>query len=102
MKLKDYEAAAADFSEAIRIKPDGYHLPWIGRAEARLLKGDVIGAVADAGRAVDIEKGEGRRRCLVMRGRARAAAGDRAGALDDLKAAGPIGAPWLKDLEKSP
>jgi tetratricopeptide (TPR) repeat protein len=100
--LKDYEAAAADFSEAIRIKPDGYHLPWIGRAEARLLKGDALGAVADADRAVDIEKGEGRKRCLAMRGRARAAAGDRAGALEDLKAAGSVGAPWLKDLEKPP
>ena len=100
IKRKDYEAAAADFSEAIRIKPDGYHLPWIGRAEARLLKGDAIGAVADAGRAVDIEKGEGRKMCLAMRGRARAAAGDRAGALEDLKAAGSAGASWLRELEK--
>jgi tetratricopeptide (TPR) repeat protein len=102
IKLKDYEKAAADFSEAIRIKPDGYHLPWIGRAEARLRRGDAIGAVADAGRAVDIEKGEGRKSCLAMRGRARAAAGDRAGAIEDLKAAGSVGAPWLKELEKSP
>jgi serine/threonine protein kinase/Tfp pilus assembly protein PilF len=100
IRLKDYEKAAADFSEAIRIKPDGYHLPWIGRAEARLLKGDAIGAVADAGRAVDIEKGEGRKMCLAMRGRARSAAGDRTGAIEDLKQAGSAGAPWLKDLEK--
>jgi tetratricopeptide (TPR) repeat protein len=102
LKLKDYEGAAADFSEAIKVRPEGYHLPWIGRAEARLLKGDAIGAVADAGRAVDIEKGEGRKMCLVMRGRARAAAGDRTGAIEDLKQAGSAGAPWLKELEKTP
>lgn len=102
LKLKDYDRAASDFTEAIKVRPEGYHLPWIGRAEARLLKGDAIGAVADANRAVDIEKGDGRKACLTMRGRCRAAAGDRAGAIEDFKLAGSVAAPYLKELEKTP
>jgi tetratricopeptide (TPR) repeat protein len=102
MKLKDYGQAISDFTEAIRIRPDGYHLPWIGRAEARLLSGDAPRAVADAQRAIEIEKGEGRFACLALRGRCKAAAGDRAGAIEDLKKAGAAGAPWLKELEKNP
>ena len=43
-----------------------------------LLKGEAREAVGDAQRAVEIEKGEGRYGCLAMRGRCRAAAGDRA------------------------
>src|SRR4030095_1015382 len=100
LKRNDYDRAIADFSEAIKVRPDGYHLPWIGRAEARLLKGDAKEAVADAHRAVEIEKGEGRKNCLAMRGRCKAAAGDRAGAIEDLQKAGSAGAPWLKELEK--
>jgi tetratricopeptide (TPR) repeat protein len=100
IKRKDYDRAIADFTEAIKVRPDGYHLPWVGRAEARLLKGDPKEAIADAQRAVEIEKGEGKYGCLAMRGRAKAAAGDREGAIQDLKKAGPAGAPYLKDLEK--
>ena len=100
IKRKDYDRAIADFTEAIKVRPDGYHLPWIGRAEARLLKGEAKEAVFDANRAVEIEKGEGRRNCLAMRGRAKAAAGDREGAIEDLKKAGSAGAPYLKELEK--
>jgi tetratricopeptide (TPR) repeat protein len=100
LKRKDYDRAVADFTEAIKARPDGYHLPWIGRAEARLMKGDAKDAVGDAQRAVEIEKGEGRANCLAMRGRCKAAAGDRAGALEDLKKAGAAGAPYLKELEK--
>jgi hypothetical protein len=64
------------------------------------MKGDAKDAVGDAQRAVEIEKGEGRANCLAMRGRCKAAAGDRAGALEDLKKAGAAGAPYLKELEK--
>jgi tetratricopeptide (TPR) repeat protein len=102
MRLKDYGQAISDFTEAIKIRPEGYHLPWIGRAEARLLSGDAPRALADAQRGVEIEKGEGRFACLALRGRCKAAAGDRAGAIEDLKKAGAAGAPWLKDLEKNP
>ena len=100
MKLKDYDRAIADFSESIKVRPEGYHLPWIGRAEARLMKGEARDALGDAQRAVKIEKGEGRHLCLAMRGRCKAAAGDRAGAIEDLKKAGSAGAPWLQELEK--
>jgi tetratricopeptide (TPR) repeat protein len=100
LKRKDYDRAVADFTEAIKVRPDGYHLPWIGRAEARLLKGDAKEALADAQRALEIEKGEGRKGCLAMRGRAKAAAGDRQGAIEDLTKAGSAGAPYLKELEK--
>jgi len=100
MKLKDYDRAIADFSESIKVRPEGYHLPWIGRAEARLMKGEPKDALGDAQRAVEIEKGEGRHLCLAMRGRCKAAAGDRAGALEDLKKAGSAGAPYLRELEK--
>ncbi|MBI3855907.1 MAG: protein kinase [Planctomycetes bacterium] len=102
IKRKEYGRAIADFTAAIQARPDGYHLPWIGRAEARLLSGEAKAAVGDAQRAVEIERGEGRFGCLAMRGRCRAAAGDRAGALEDLKKAGAAGAPWLKELEKQP
>jgi tetratricopeptide (TPR) repeat protein len=102
MKLKDYGQAISDFTEAIRIRPEGYHLPWIGRAEARLLSGSAKEGIADAQRAVEIEKGEGRFLCLALRGRCRAAAGDREGAIEDLRKAGAAGIPWLKELEKTP
>jgi len=100
LKQKDWDAAIADFSEAIRARPEGYHLPWIGRAEARLMKGDAAGALSDADRALDVEKGDGKKTCLMWRGRAKAALGDRAGAIEDLKQAGPVAAPYLKELEK--
>ena len=49
---------------------------------------------------MEIEKGDGRNSCLAMRGRCKAAVGDRAGAIEDLKKAHSAGAPWLKELEK--
>ncbi|MBV8879607.1 MAG: hypothetical protein JO332_06585 [Planctomycetaceae bacterium] len=100
IKQKNWDAAIADFTEAIRARPEGYHLPWIGRAEARLMKGDAVGALSDANRALDFEKKDGRKSCLMWRGRAKAATGDRAGAIEDFKQAGSIAAPYLKELEK--
>ncbi len=100
LRQKNWDAAIADFSEAIKARPQGYHLPWVGRAEGRLMKGDARGAIEDADRALSIEKTDGRKTCLMWRGRAKAALGDRAGAIEDLKQAGSLGAPYLKELEK--
>jgi len=100
LKQKDWDGAIADFNEAIKARPEGYHLPWIGRAEARLMKGDAAGALADANRALEVEKGDGKKACLLWRGRAKAALGDRAGAIEDLKQGGSAAAPYLKELEK--
>jgi len=100
LKLKDYDQAIADFTQAIAVRPEGYHLPWIGRAEARLLKGDARGAIEDADRALVWEKQDGRRNCLLLRGRAKAALGDRAGAIEDLRQSGSAGEAALKELEK--
>ena len=64
------------------------------------MKGDAAGALSDANRALEFEKQEGRKTCLMWRGRAKAALGDRAGAILDLQQAGSIAAPFLKELEK--
>jgi hypothetical protein len=64
------------------------------------MKGDAAGALADANRALDFEKGDGKKTCLMWRGRAKAALGDRAGAIEDLKQGGSAAAPYLKALEK--
>jgi tetratricopeptide (TPR) repeat protein len=102
LKLKEYDRAIADFTQAIAARPEGYHLPWIGRAEARLMKGDGRGAVDDADRALAWEKQDGRKTCLAIRGRAKALLGDRPGAIQDLKQSGSAGAAALKELEKTP
>jgi tetratricopeptide (TPR) repeat protein/tRNA A-37 threonylcarbamoyl transferase component Bud32 len=102
LKMKDYPGAIADFTEAIRVRPEGYHLPWIGRAEARLLNGEAREGIPDAERALAIEKGDGKYVCWSLLGRCKAAAGDKAGALEALKKAGAVGAPYLRELEKSP
>jgi tetratricopeptide (TPR) repeat protein len=102
LKQKDYDGAIADFTEALRVRPEGYHLPWVGRAEARLMKGDAANALADAQRACEIEKGDGRYACLALRGRCKAATGDKVGAIEDLKKAGAVGAPYLREIEKTP
>ncbi len=97
---RDWDGAIADATEAIRRKPEGYHIPWMYRAEAKLMKGDAEGAIADATRALEILKGkDGGQTPYAIRGRARAARGDRAGALEDLRKSGPAGAPFLKELE---
>ncbi|HYE99143.1 MAG TPA: hypothetical protein VEJ18_09550, partial [Planctomycetota bacterium] len=101
LKLGQLDAAIEDVTEAIRLKPDGYHIPWVLRAEARLAQNNPQAAVADATRALEIlGEREGRERCLVVRGRARALLGERAGAVADLRSAGPSGAPFLREIEQ--
>ncbi len=98
--LKDYDGAIADATEAIRLRPDDYHLPWVYRGEARFEKGDWDTAIRDFTRAIDIvpEQAE-KRRLLVFRGRARAALGDLEAARRDLRDAGPAGDRFLRDLK---
>ena len=98
--LQDYDGAIADATEAIRLRPRDYHLPWLYRGEARLAKGDAAGAIEDFTRSRDIvpELGE-KRRLLVPRGRAKAAMGDVEGARADFKEAGPAGEAFLRELK---
>ena len=98
--LKDYDGAIADATEAIRLRPDDYHLPWVYRAEARFAKGEWEPAIADLTRAIDIvpEQDE-QRRLLLLRGRARVSKGDVEAARADLRAAGPAGEAFLRDLK---
>lgn len=99
--LKDYDGAIADATEAIRLRPDDYHIPWVYRAEARVAKGEWEAAIDDLTRAVDIipEQDE-KRRLLALRGRAKASRGDLEGARADFQAAGPAGAAHLRDLKQ--
>jgi tetratricopeptide (TPR) repeat protein len=101
LRMGDLDGAIADCDEAIRVKPDGYHLPWLHRAEARLAQGDAAGAIADATRALEILGTlEGRERPLLVRARARLARGDRAGALEDARKAGSSGAALVREIER--
>jgi len=97
--LKDFEGAIADATETIRRRPNDYHIPWKYRGEARAALKDWAGAIEDFSRAHDIvpEAAE-KRRLRVLRGRARAAAGDLEGARADFLAAGPEGEAELKVL----
>jgi tetratricopeptide (TPR) repeat protein len=82
--LKDPDRALPDLDEAIRLRPEGYVLPYIARSRARLLKKDYDGAIADATKAISISSWS---EPFVTRGLARLAKGDRAAARADLEAA---------------
>lgn len=73
---RDAAEAAREFTLAIECVPDGYYLPYEGRAEARIVLGDWAGAIADCDRGLAIVQ-HGRLRVL----RARAVA--RSGRLDE-------------------
>jgi tetratricopeptide (TPR) repeat protein len=103
--MNDPDRALPDLDEAIRLRPEGYVLPYIARAKARLLKKQYDAAIADATKAISISPWSEPYR---TRGLARLAAGDREGARSDLEQAlkrGPAEGPerqaLLKDLERA-
>jgi len=103
--MNDPDRALPDLDEAIRLRPEGYVLPYIARAKARLLKKNYSGAIADATKAISISAWSDP---FWTRGKARLATGDRTGAVKDLEEAlrrgpaeGPVRQEIVKDLEQA-
>jgi serine/threonine-protein kinase len=103
--LNDADRALPDLDEAIRLRPEGYVLPWIARAKAHLMKKHYDAAIADATKAISISAWSDPFR---TRGLAKLAKGDRAGALQDLETAlrgepaeSPARNAIMKDLEQA-
>jgi tetratricopeptide (TPR) repeat protein/tRNA A-37 threonylcarbamoyl transferase component Bud32 len=82
--MHDPDRAMPDLDEALRLRPEGYVLPYIARAKANLLKKRYDAAIADATKAIAISPWADPFR---TRGLARLAAGDREGGLSDLEEA---------------
>ena len=82
--MNDPDRALPDLDEAIRLKPEGYVLPYIARARAHLMKKNYDLAIADATKAISISNWDEPYR---YRGLARLAKGDRASAVADLEEA---------------
>ncbi len=96
--LDDLDGGIADLSEAIRIMPEGYGLPYAERARARFRKGLFAEAAADCTKAIPLmpDWGDLRR----IRARCRAQGGDFEGAFEDLKALGEArGGELWKEVE---
>ncbi|HZE95599.1 MAG TPA: tetratricopeptide repeat protein, partial [Planctomycetota bacterium] len=103
--MNDPDRALPDLDEAIRLRPEGYVLPYIARAKARLLKKDYDGAIADATKAISISAWSDP---FHTRGVAKLARGDRDGAAADLEVAlqkgpadGPVREQIMKDLGRA-
>lgn len=82
--MNDPDRALPDLDEAIRLRPEGYVLPYIARARAHYLKKNYDAAIADATKAIAISAWE---EPFRYRGLAKLAKGDRAGAVADLEQA---------------
>jgi tetratricopeptide (TPR) repeat protein/tRNA A-37 threonylcarbamoyl transferase component Bud32 len=91
--------AIPDLDRAIALQPEGYVLPYMARARARLALGRLDGAIADADKALGISRWS---EIYFIRGQAKLAQGDRPGARKDLeealRTAGPEGA-YRKSVE---
>jgi len=103
--MNDPERAMPDLDEAIRLRPEGYVLPYIARAKAHLLGKRYPAAIADATKAISISAWSDP---FWTRGLARLATGDRPGAVNDLEEAlrrgpaeGPLRQEIVKDLERA-
>jgi tetratricopeptide (TPR) repeat protein len=103
--MNDPDRAMPDLDEAIRLRPEGYVLPYIARAKAKLLQKHYDAAIADATKAISISAWSDP---FWTRGLARLATGDRAAAASDLEEAlrrgpaqGPLRQEILKDLERA-
>jgi len=91
--LDDPARALPDLDEAIRLRPEGYVLPYIARSRARLLLKDYDGAIGDATKAISISPWS---EPFTTRGLARLEKGERAAARADLEEAlrkGPADGP---------
>ncbi|RPH47755.1 MAG: hypothetical protein EHM91_05330, partial [Planctomycetota bacterium] len=82
--MNDPDRALLDLNEAIRLRPEGYVLPYIARAKANLLKKNYDAAIADATKAISISAWP---EPFHTRGLAKLEKGDRKGALEDLESA---------------
>jgi tetratricopeptide (TPR) repeat protein len=82
--MNDPDRALPDLNEAIRLRPEGYVLPYIARSRAYLMKKNYGAAIADATKAISIASWE---EPFRYRGLARLAQGDRNGARADLEEA---------------
>jgi tetratricopeptide (TPR) repeat protein/tRNA A-37 threonylcarbamoyl transferase component Bud32 len=82
--MNDPDRALPDLDLAIRLRPDGYILPYIARAKAHLMKKNYDAAIADATKAISISPWPDP---FMTRGLARMGKGDRTGARPDLEEA---------------
>jgi len=82
--MNDPDRAMPDLNEAIRLRPEGYVLPYIARSRAHYLKKNYDAAIADATKAISISAWE---EPFRFRGLAKLAKGDREGAAADLEQA---------------
>jgi tetratricopeptide (TPR) repeat protein/tRNA A-37 threonylcarbamoyl transferase component Bud32 len=103
--MNDPDRAMPDLNEAIRLRPEGYVLPYIARAKAHLLRKSYDAAIADATKAISISAWSDP---FWTRGLAKLATGDRTGAVGDLEEAlrrgpadGPLRQEIAKDLERA-
>jgi len=82
--MNDPGRALPDLNEALRLRPEGYVLPYIARARANYLLNNYDGAIADATKAISISAWE---EPFRFRGLSKLAKGDRVGAASDLEEA---------------
>lgn len=91
----DVDGALSDFNAALRLQPEHYALPYVGRGKIHLRKKDFAAAEADFTRALGITYWQA---VHADRMKSRLLGGDRVGALDDLTRMRPSG--WSrKSLE---
>ena len=99
--MNDPDRALLDLTEAIRLRPEGYVLPYIARAKAHLQKKNYDAAIADATKAISISAWP---EPFHTRGLAKLEKGDRKGGLEDLETALRkinSNAPYYQDLLKA-
>jgi len=80
--MNDPDRALPDLNEAIRLRPEGYNLPYMARARAHLQKKNYDAAIADATKAISLASWADP---FLTRGLARLGKGDRPGAVADLE-----------------
>ncbi len=82
--MNDPDRALPDLNEAIRLRPEGFNLPYMARARVYLLKKDYDRSIADATKAISMMAWS---EIFLIRGQAKLGKGDREGARADLQEA---------------